>query len=71
MERDNHSCQYPIGSGVCGKKAKVAGHIIPRAAGGSHDLDNLRAECWYHSNRNNNPTSWAFDMGQNNPSRRW
>ena len=71
LDRDGWKCQYPIGSGVCGARASVAGHIIPRAAGGSHDLENLRAECREHSNMNNNPTSWAFDMGQTKPSRRW
>jgi len=37
ITRDNHICAY------CGQDATEVDHVIPRARGGGHDLDNLVA----------------------------
>jgi 5-methylcytosine-specific restriction endonuclease McrA len=74
LERDNFQCQIELEDGRrCLKYATVAGHIIPDAEGGSHDPENLRAECRFHSNKLNNPKAWAKDRGHpaNVPSRNW
>jgi hypothetical protein len=39
LKRDGYICQY------CGNDASQVDHVIPRKAGGSHDLDNLVACC--------------------------
>jgi 5-methylcytosine-specific restriction protein A len=39
LVRDRHRCA------VCGDPAVEVDHIIPRSAGGTDDLDNLRAVC--------------------------
>jgi hypothetical protein len=39
LKRDGYICQY------CGSEATQVDHVIPRKAGGSHDLDNLVACC--------------------------
>jgi hypothetical protein len=39
LKRDNYMCAY------CGLDANQVDHIIPRSAGGTHDLDNLVACC--------------------------
>ena len=39
LKRDNYTCAY------CGLDANQVDHIIPRASGGTHDLDNLVACC--------------------------
>ena len=39
LKRDNHTCQY------CGDTATQVDHIIPRAKGGGHELENLLACC--------------------------
>lgn len=49
LERDNHTCQVPTVGGICGQPATTAGHLIPRAHGGSDELANLRAECIQHN----------------------
>lgn len=43
LTRDGHICQAR--SDVCVIIGHEVDHIIPRAAGGSHDIDNLRAIC--------------------------
>ena len=39
LERDAYECAY------CGEPANQVDHVIPRAKGGTHDLDNLVACC--------------------------
>ena len=39
LKRDNYTCAY------CQQEANQVDHIIPRSAGGTHDLDNLVACC--------------------------
>lgn len=39
LERDSYECAY------CGEAANQVDHVIPRAKGGTHDLDNLVACC--------------------------
>ena len=39
LDRDQHTCVY------CGQEATQVDHVIPRAKGGTHDLDNLVACC--------------------------
>jgi 5-methylcytosine-specific restriction endonuclease McrA len=39
LKRDGYTCQY------CGGEATQVDHVIPRAVGGGHDLDNLVACC--------------------------
>ena len=39
LKRDGYICQY------CGSDATQVDHVIPRKAGGTHDLDNLVACC--------------------------
>lgn len=39
LQRDLHICQH------CGGEATEVDHVIPKAAGGKDDLDNLVAAC--------------------------
>lgn len=39
LQRDAYQCVY------CGQEATQVDHIVPRADGGGHDLDNLVAAC--------------------------
>ena len=39
LKRDGYICAY------CGQEADQVDHVIPRKAGGTHDLDNLVACC--------------------------
>jgi 5-methylcytosine-specific restriction endonuclease McrA len=39
LKRDGYICAY------CGQEANQVDHVIPRARGGGHDLDNLVACC--------------------------
>jgi hypothetical protein len=39
LQRDNYQCQY------CGQEATEVDHVIPRAHGGGHDMENLLACC--------------------------
>lgn len=39
LKRDDHTCQY------CGNHAETVDHIVPLAAGGSSEPDNLCAAC--------------------------
>ena len=39
LARDAYTCVY------CGEPANEVDHVVPRAKGGSHDLDNLVAAC--------------------------
>jgi len=39
LRRDAYTCSY------CGCEANEVDHVIPRAKGGSHELDNLVASC--------------------------
>ena len=39
LQRDGYVCQY------CGGEATQVDHVIARAMGGGHDLDNLVACC--------------------------
>lgn len=39
LQRDNYQCQY------CGLDATEVDHVIPRTAGGGHEMDNLLACC--------------------------
>jgi 5-methylcytosine-specific restriction protein A len=39
LARDRHICQF------CGQYATTVDHITPRSAGGTDELDNLRALC--------------------------
>lgn len=39
LQRDGYICAY------CGQDATQVDHVIPRKAGGTHDLDNLVACC--------------------------
>lgn len=39
LKRDNYICQY------CGDDATQVDHVIPRAKGGGHDMENLVACC--------------------------
>ena len=39
LQRDQYICQY------CGQDATEVDHVIPRAKGGGHDMDNLVACC--------------------------
>ena len=39
LKRDNYQCQY------CGQDATEIDHVIPRAKGGGHDMENLVACC--------------------------
>ncbi|PQP24151.1 HNH endonuclease [Rhodococcus opacus] len=43
LNRDEHRCQ--LGLACCTGEATEVDHIINRAAGGSDDLENLRAVC--------------------------
>lgn len=74
LARDNYECQFIDEDGVkCGKRATVAGHIIPRVYGGSHEMENLRAECSFHSSSNSNPRSFdrEAEKAGRRPSREW
>jgi hypothetical protein len=44
FKRDRFACQYC--GGVPPKVLLEVDHIVPRAAGGSDDLDNLTTACW-------------------------
>jgi 5-methylcytosine-specific restriction endonuclease McrA len=39
LKRDDYICQY------CGDTATQVDHVIPRAKGGTHDMENLLACC--------------------------
>lgn len=39
LKRDGYICAY------CGQEADQVDHVIPRKAGGTHDMDNLVACC--------------------------
>ena len=45
LRRDDYTCQ--IRGPHCEVVAKTVDHIVPRIAGGSEELGNLRAACWH------------------------
>lgn len=45
LERDGYLCQIGRGRGSCTIDATEVDHIIPKAAGGSDELENLQAVC--------------------------
>jgi 5-methylcytosine-specific restriction endonuclease McrA len=54
LQRDSYTCQY------CGLEATQVDHVIPRAKGGGHDLDNLVACCAPCNSRKGSRNEAAF-----------
>jgi hypothetical protein len=61
LKRDNYTCAY------CGLDANQVDHIIPRSAGGSHDLDNLVACCKPCNTRKGSKNEAVFLGAQSTP----
>jgi len=44
---------------TCGRPSTTAAHIVPRAEGGSDEVENLRGLCWsHHSAETSRGESW-------------
>lgn len=50
LERDGHKCV------VCGNPATQVDHIIPKAVGGSDEMNNLQAMCQTHNAKKGSKT---------------
>ena len=61
LKRDNYTCAY------CGLDANQVDHIIPRSAGGTHDLDNLVACCKQCNTRKGSKNEAVFLGKQSTP----
>ena len=61
LKRDNYTCAY------CGLDANQVDHIIPRSAGGTHDLDNLVACCKQCNTRKGSKNEAVFLGRQSTP----
>ena len=61
LKRDNYTCAY------CGLDANQVDHIIPRSAGGSHDLDNLVACCKPCNTRKGSRSEGSFLASESTP----
>jgi hypothetical protein len=61
LKRDNYTCAY------CGLEANQVDHIIPRSAGGSHDLDNLVACCKPCNTRKGSRSEGVFLARESTP----
>ena len=61
LKRDSYTCAY------CGLDANQVDHIIPRSAGGTHDLDNLVACCKQCNTRKGSKNEAVFLGKQSTP----
>lgn len=61
LERDLNRCRVPDEDGrICGAVATDAGHIIPKAEGGTDCPANLRAECEPHNSQDGGRIAHRF-----------
>lgn len=48
LDRDGHTCQWPMNGTICGRPARNVDHKTPGHLGGGHDDDNLWSLCDPH-----------------------
>lgn len=63
LERDGYTCR------MCGKPARSVDHIIPRALGGTHEPDNLRAVCVPCNSKKGARLGISAPLPRSNPTR--
>jgi len=61
LQRDNYICVY------CNAEATQVDHVIPRAKGGTHDMDNLVACCAACNSRKGSRSHASFLALQSTP----